>query len=143
MKIKANICISRDSSDTMRLKVQDEASRATFLELEISPHDLMMALTGLAYVDAKNAEVRALDVVGKNKVTEPRSIKYPGNPFDSRIDMQTWLTGNANEDGWIVNPYLGSQTSIARNGDDVILRYSVYRYEPVSAQPQPEAKGSK
>lgn len=129
MKIKANICISCDSSDVMRLKVQDEASRATFLELEISPHDLMMALTGLANVDAKGAEVRALDVVGKHKVTENRSAEYPGSSFNGRDAMTKWLVENCAEDGWTINPYLRSQSSISRRGDSTILNYSVYRFE--------------
>jgi hypothetical protein len=129
MKIKANICISRDSSDTMRVKVQDETSRATFLEMEFTTHDLMMALTGLAYVDATVAEVRDLDVVGKQKIIERRSVKYPHSDHDSRADKEKWLAENCKEDGWIVAPYLGSQTSISRRDGETILNYSVYRYE--------------
>jgi hypothetical protein len=128
MKINANICISRDSSDTMRLKVRDEASRVTFLELQISPHDLMMALTGLGYVDAKTAEVRGLDVVGKEKITETRSTEYPGVSYESREKMEAWLCENCQEPGWIINPYLRSQSSISSNGDTTILRYSVSRF---------------
>lgn len=128
MKIKANICISRDSSDMMRLKVQDEASRATFLEIEMTPHDLMMCLTGLGHVDTKSAEVRDLSVVGKVKIAEKRTIVYPGSSFDSRADKENWLSENGAPEGWIVNPYLGSQGSIGRNGDETLLHYTIHRY---------------
>lgn len=142
MKIKANICISRDSSDTMRVRVQDVHSRVTFLEMEFTPHELMMALTGLGYVEAKSAEVRSLDFVGKSKVIERRTVEYAGSRLDSRANKEKWLVENCNEAGWIINPYLGAQGSVGRKGDVTILNYSVYRYEDRAAMSAGDAKGA-
>lgn len=138
MKIQANISISRNSSDEMTIRVQDETSRANFLVLTLTPADLMSALTGLAFVDAKSAEVNGLDVVGKKKITERRTAVYPGNSLDSKDKMQKWLSKNCMEDGWIIDLYLGSQSSIGRSGDKATLNYSVYRYEAIADQAAPQ-----
>lgn len=133
MKINASITISRDSRDTMRVQIQDDASHVTFARLEFTLHDFMLALTGLSSVDAQSAEVIGLDVVGKRKITEQRSVTYPGDSYGSREKMSAWLAENGKEEGWIVNPYLGNQSSISGNGKITTLNYSVYRYEPIPA----------
>lgn len=132
MEIKANISISRDSSNKMRLRVQDETSRATFLEMEFSMADFMQALTGLAYTDAAKAEVFALDVVGKQKVTEARSVVFPGVSYD-RNEMSAWLKQNCQEEGWRLDSYLGSQSSIYQRDGKTVLNYHVYRYVSLDA----------
>ena len=84
--------------------------------MEFAPHDFMMALTGLAATQALKTDVRGLDVVGKVKITERRSIEFPENSFESRDKLEAWLMEHAAEDGWIVNPYLGSQGSRSSPG---------------------------
>lgn len=132
MKINANISISRNSSDEIGISVADEASGITFLDLRLTPQEFAMALTGCAYTDVKAAEVRGMDVVGKRKVVEPRTVVYPGESYGSREEMRAWLKENGKEEGWIVDSYLGSQSSISRKGDETILNYSVYRFEAVA-----------
>jgi hypothetical protein len=126
--IKANLSITRDSNDKMNIRVQDEASRATFLEIPIEPHDLMMALTGLAYIDV-NAVVNELDIVGKQKITEKRSIECPLSGYSKKEELVKWLEGHGKEEGWEVHSYLGSQGSVVNRDGKTVLNYSVYRYE--------------
>lgn len=132
MKIKASITISRDSNDIINVRIEDRASHIEFARMEFTPHDFMMALIGLSSVDAQSAEVIGLDAVGKRKVTETRSIVYPGKSYDDRDKMRAWLIENGKEEGWIVHPHLGSQRSISTVTGKTTLNYSVYRYEEIS-----------
>ncbi|MBD8531512.1 MULTISPECIES: hypothetical protein [unclassified Massilia] len=127
MKINVSVSISRNSSDEISLTFVDQASRAKFLDVRMTPEAFAMAVTGQAFIDAP-AEVRALDVVGKRKITERRSIECPLDIFN-KDEIVAWLGENGKEEGWTVNTYLGSQGSIARRGDKTIINYSVYRFD--------------
>lgn len=113
----------------MRIKVQDEESRVTFLEMEFTPDEFMRAITGMAYTDAAKAHVSGLEYVGKKKITENRQAIYPGSCTESREKMSAWLESNCAEDGWIIDGYLGSQGSINRQDNNAVLNYRVFRYE--------------
>lgn len=134
-RIKANLTILRPSRGgddaVIYIAVKDEASRARFLELEISPADFAMALTGLSEVEC-SALVRQLDVVGMRKIVERRSIAYPHKWNYERAELEDWLKENAKEPGWIVDASLRSQSSVSRFDDKYTLNYNVYRYEPIN-----------
>lgn len=138
MKINANLTISRNSGDTMRLTLMDENSRIRFAKVGISPHDLMMALTGLAHIDVE-CEVHGLEHVGKVKVIERRSVTYPGVSYDRKL-LEAWLRDQCQEEGWTIDPYLGGQQSTKVEGHKTILNYSVFKYvEPSHEQSDTQA----
>jgi hypothetical protein len=87
------------------------------------------AITGLSFVEAP-AEVRRLDVVGKKKISERRSVICPISTYDKEI-LKVWLIENCKEDGWELDAYLGSQNSVGYVKDGTKLNYSVFRYEQV------------
>ena len=116
----------------IRVKVTDEESRVVFLEMEFLPDEFMRALTGMGYTGAAKSEVRGLEYVGKKKITETRQAIYLGSSFDEREKVVAWLESNCQEEGWIIDSYLGSQGSINRQGGKTVLNYRVFRYE---AQP--------
>lgn len=125
--IDASLTISRDSNDVMKIRIQDKASRVAFVQAEISPRDMMMALTGLSHVDCK-AKVQGLEHVGKHKVIETRTAKCPLKTYDKGA-LVAWLEENCQEPGWILSTYLGSHGSVDHTSDGTVLRYSVYRYQ--------------
>ena len=75
--------------------------------------------------------MRGLEHVGKKKVTEPRTAIAPKSiPSHSRDELRAWLQENRQEDGWIIDSYLGSQNSVTRDQGETVLRYSVFKYVP-------------
>ena len=124
--MKAKVTISRSSDDIVRISFKEEKSGISFAEVKMTPHDFAMALTGLSMIEA-DLEVKGLQHVGKTRVIECREIYYPFNTHN-REKMSAWIRENDGGDGWFVNDYLGSQSSIERKGNGYLLRYSVYKY---------------
>ena len=125
--MKATITISRTNKETIELTIRDEASREELCRITMSPAQFGKAITGLYTTDIDMA-VGNLDRIGKQKVTEPRSIILPFSTYDHG-KIKSWLHENAKEDGWEINDYLGSQNSISFNKDDQLaVNYSVFKY---------------
>ena len=130
--IQANVTISRDSNETIRIRITDNTSRVQFVDLKMSPHDFAMATTGLSFVPVE-AIVTGLEHVGMQKVSEKRTVDCPLNTYD-RDELRAWLIDNAQEPGWTLDAYLGSQGSISTppSGNGRTLRYLVYKFVPVT-----------
>lgn len=124
--MKAKVSISRDSSDRVNIRIQDCASRIQFVELSLSVEDYGYLITGLSNQEAE-MEVRGLENVGKRSVTEPRVILCPVKSYSKEV-LQQWLLDYAQEEGWTIDTYLGSQGSITHKEDGVLLSYRVYKY---------------
>lgn len=133
MKIRAAITISRDSSDTIRLRVFDNAASVEFVDARLTLEDFARALTGQAYI-ASVVDVRGLDVVGKVKIVEARKVLRP-TKHERREEDEQWLRENCAEPGWTVNAALGSQGSRVGTEEGTLLNYSVYKHvDPTSAE---------
>jgi hypothetical protein len=124
--MKAQVTISRTSQDKVVISIVDDASRLQFVEVSMSVEDFGYAITGLAYRPA-DLEVRGLQYVGKTHIRASRTIECPLNTHD-KPTLRKWLEENAQEDGWLLDTYLGSQTSITRGDGKTILRYAVDKY---------------
>lgn len=125
--IKVKVSISRRSNDKIYINVVDEASGIQFLDSAFEPYDFAQMITGLARVEGI-AEVRGLEHVGKTKISERRSTVCLIGGYD-RKELTAWLAENCQEEGWILDTYLGSHSSIGRNAaGETILNYSVYKY---------------
>lgn len=126
MKIKGSITISRNSRDTVTVRLRDELSYIEFASIELSPHDFCMALTGLSEVKGA-IDCRGLEYVGMERITESRSVVCPINEYD-REKLSKWIEDNMQEDGWLVSTYLGAQSSVEWKDGKTILNYSVTKY---------------
>lgn len=125
--MKAKITISRDSTDQIRISINDEESRELVARLTLSLADFASAVTGLAFVSG-DVQYGKLENVGKRKVIERRRIHVPGLGY-SRTEAEDWLRVNAQEDGWHLDCSLRSQDSIVTQASDgATLNYSVFRY---------------
>jgi len=127
MVINGALGISRRSDDKICIEISDEASGITLVVAEIDPYDFAQLITGLHGVKAP-CRVRGLDVVGKTKVRESRRVICPINSYDRKF-LESWLKDNCQEEGWILDKYLGSQNSTFSVADGTGLNYAVYRYE--------------
>lgn len=131
--MKGSITISRpsygDGREKIRICVRDKASRGEFCEILVDYADFAKALTGLSETPM-DFTCRGLENVGKKRVVEQRRIAAPGDGLHKREFMQNWLLENAQEPGWQINSYLGSQSSITRDHDTGIyyLNYSVFKF---------------
>lgn len=125
--IEAQLTISRCSDGTITIRLEDKASRIEFFDGSISPEQFGEAVTGLASRPL-TAEVRGMNFIGKRFVFEKRQVVYPGLLWDDREVMSTWLRQNCQEEGWIIDSYLGSQGSVVTRNDKVFLNYGVCKY---------------
>jgi hypothetical protein len=129
--INVSVTITRTTSnhrdDVIRLRFKDKSSRKTFVEVEMSLRGFAEAVTGLSEIEA-TAQVDGLEIVGKEKVIESRSVVCPISSYD-RGELRAWLEENCQEPGWILDTYLGSQKSVTHHDGKCILNYSVIRYE--------------
>jgi DNA helicase TIP49 (TBP-interacting protein) len=124
--MKAKVSISRGSDDKVRIRIRDVESSIEFAEVALTMESYGYVITGLSEQEAE-LEVRGLQWVGKRNVTEQRIIECPLNSYN-RDELRAWLRENAQENGWMLSDYLGSQDSVTRKGDKTILRYSVTKY---------------
>lgn len=125
--MKANVTISRRSNDKVYISIQDDASWAEFVEVELTLESYAQLITGISSVEG-NAEYRNLDVVGKTKIVEPRKVRSGVKSYDKK-DHQKWLNENCQEEGWILNDRMSSQRSVVRDTEgNTWLNYSVYKF---------------
>ena len=127
MNITAGVTISRNSSDEIHIIIRDNRSGISFVNVNMALADFALALTGLSQVEAA-AEVSGLNNVGKVRVTENRSVVYTGGSDYDKNAQQKWLIENCQEEGWILNAYLGRQGSVTYQGDTTTLNYSVTKF---------------
>lgn len=125
MKFKGNMTISRDSGDNINISFRDDASLIEFLDVRMSLEDYALMITGVARVGVEG-EVRGLQNVCKTKVTAHRRVECPGGL--TRDQYKEWLIENCQEEGWILNTYLGSQGSVSYGSGKTFLNYSVYKF---------------
>ena len=124
--MKARVTISRDSSDHVNIRIVDNASRIQFVEVSLSVEQYGYLITGLSEQECE-MQVRGLDKVGKHRVSESRTIFCPIRSYNKETLVQ-WLVDNAQEEGWTLDTYLGSQSSIKHREDGVMLQYRVYKF---------------
>ncbi len=127
-KILVSMGLSRTNRDEIYIYIKDEQSRTTFLEMDLSLEVFAKLVTGLHQSDIP-VTVRGLEYVGKSKISENRKVIYPGSKYDSKEIIKEWLVTNCQEDGWILDDYLGSQGSIQLIDDQRWVNYRVYKYE--------------
>ena len=125
--IEVSITISKDSNDCVSLSLVDSASRIEFVDVKFSLESFARALMGQGWIKSDSCEIRGLDKVSKTKVVEARCVEVPHIGYDRETYVQ-WLKDNAQEEGWIIDTYLGSQSSITHTNGKATLNYHVIKY---------------
>ena len=96
--------IDRNVDDVIQIRILDDRSRRTFVELTMTPHDFAMAIAGMSYQPVA-FEVDGLDKVGKVKETMPLEF-----PIGDCLTPEAGAIAACPE-GWEPNLYFNSQTS--------------------------------
>ena len=124
--IKGEISCARTNHNKIHIAIKCSSSRAEFLDVEITAEQFGQLVTGM-YLSDINMSVDKLDIVGKKKVVEVRSVEF-SNKNGLREYQEQWLVDNCQEEGWTINPYLRSQSSVKYVDGKTILNYTVYKY---------------
>lgn len=104
----------------------------------MDPDIFMRVLTGLSYQDFRKADVYGLQNIGKLRESKQVQLVYKsdGDKYPKYANKETlveYLKEFGGEEGWILDPYLGSQGSVVRQEDQTILNYRLYRYLDASS----------
>lgn len=133
--LEGHITISRPSTsddrpEFVRIVVKDKSSRVQFLEVEVDMAEFALALTGLSEQPCV-FKPHQLANVGKQKeverITFPLSKAYLDRYSLSSFDKKELASHMQNDpehifqkEGWELDTYLGSQTSVTPNHPDGI-----------------------
>ena len=126
MKIKTTLTITKRSSGEVVIKITDETSGCHLVEISLSPEVFANCLLGQAEMECE-ATVGSLQNIGKQRVTERRTVTYPGAEYDREV-LKQWLMRNCQEDGWVLDSYLGTKQSVSHNEGVTNLHYHVYKF---------------
>lgn len=124
--MEAKVTISTPNSEWVQIAITDSLSGIRFAELRMEYVDFAKAITGNAF-QAAELTVRDLKYVGKRRITEDRKIVCPLKTYE-KDKLAMWLVDNAQEEGWLINTYLGSQKSVTTVEGGTLLRYRVTKY---------------
>jgi hypothetical protein len=124
--IMGELGINRSSNGFIYIRIEDSNSRAKFVELKLTCEQFAEAVTGLHTCDVEMT-VSHLDRVGKRRVRESRSVVCPLDSWKREV-QQAWLVENCQEEGWILDAFLGSQTSTKSVDGGTRLNYAVFKY---------------
>lgn len=131
MKYNGKVTMGRptlgDGKECVRLQIWDNASRQTFVEVELTLDNFARALTGQARIEC-TFDTRGLAHVGRERLVMPRTVELENTSGMSRKELEAWLLDNCREPGWYVDPYLGSQGSQTYNNGKTQLHYRVFKY---------------
>lgn len=127
--MKFHLNVSRCSDGRIYIELVDALDRSGvhFFRGSLTAEAFGNAVTGLSLQDI-HGELRDTECVGKVRVTEPRTVVCPIRSWDRAL-LQDWLKQNCQEEGWLLDAYLGSQGSVGTDGDGrTVLRYRVIKY---------------
>lgn len=125
--IKAELGITRSSDGFYYIRIGCDTSHTQFCELKLNGAEFAEAVTGL-HTSGVHATVNNLDRVGKQRIRESREVVAPTMGYSKEPYVQ-WLLENRQEEGWTIDAYLGSQSSMKHHVEGgCLLRYSVYKF---------------
>lgn len=130
IKGKADLGISRNSHDRVSIRIRDDASGLNIVELELSLEEFALAVTGM-FVPNVSATMTRDPHLGQECISERRTVLYPDGGYD-KDKAEKFLIENCQEEGWILDTYLGAQNSRIYRDGKTYLNYGVYRYEEKS-----------
>lgn len=110
--------------------IKDSASSIVFTEVTLTLENYARLITGLAEVECTHSTLIS-DHIGKKRIREVRKKTCP-NLGHNRKAYVDWLEENAQEDGFVLDTYLGGQDSVKYKGNTVELTYCVHKFvDPV------------
>jgi len=127
--IKTELYIGRDSRDSFNIEIRCDSSNVLLARVSMTAKQFAMAITGL-HQGGINCEIGDLSRVGKRRVREKRQVQPPFSSYSTET-CQEWLKENCQEEGWLLDSYLGSKSSMVHIAGMLTLNYSVFKFVDV------------
>lgn len=129
MKNAAKVTISRDSRDRFNIRVKDDLSGVSIVEVSMTPHDFAMALSGLAETGAafeRCCTPQQAELIGRKKIVErAQCVKVSGREAQKAAVLAHFNEHYAGE--WVI---WGDGTSSQQPGTQ--HAYWIARWEPAT-----------
>lgn len=128
-KIKVNMYMGRNSRDEYHIQINCDESNTRFLDAYIDADTFAKMITS-AHVEFE-ADVNGLDRVGKRKIRESRSVVVHRDKLNGlgRDAAKEYVKRHCQEDGWLLDSYMGSQSSVVYQPNDMVkLNYAVFKF---------------
>lgn len=129
--------ILNGQDEYIRIEIVDHDSRMKVIQLDMELSEFAKLITGRSEVPAGRAMFNDSGAIGKKRVYEKRRVYISDDEIAAAggswptSNLEQWLRDTQQEEGWLVDPYLGSQSSQARDpeiGGGAWLNYGVYKY---------------
>lgn len=128
--VNFDMYIGRNNRDEIHIEFTCSESGVRAFDVRLAPEQFGLLITGRSLSDVPVTYNG--DGVGKRKIIEKRTFVV--SKHMSRDKAEQFLLENAQEPGWNLDNYLGSQTSITHNpGHEggYLLNYRVFKYEDI------------
>lgn len=120
----------------VRIEIMDWTSRRKIMQLDMELSEFAKLVTGRSDVPVGRALYDDSGAVGKLRVYEKRKVFISDDEISKAggswptSNLEKWLTETQQEEGWMIDPYLGSQGSQSRDQHrgGSWLNYGVYKY---------------
>lgn len=120
----------------VRIEIMDWTSRRKILQLDMELSEFAKLVTGRSDVPVGRALYDDSGAVGKLRVYEKRKVFISDDEISKAggswptSNLENWLRETQQEEGWLIDPYLGSQGSQQRDSTKggSWLNYGVYKY---------------
>lgn len=120
------VVLCRCSDDTYLLEISDSRSIMTSVVVSLTAEQVAKMITGV-HTGGVQVTCSRPDLFGKVRIKEHRQVFCPLTTYN-KADLEEWLLANYHEDGWEVDPYLGSQSSTKIVEGGQLLNFKVERW---------------
>ena len=132
-KLKGKITISRRSGgaggSSVGLAIYDPLSGIQFVDMEFSMEAWGNAVTGLGNTEGE-MEVRGLQYVGLKRIWQDFIVEVPDHllPAYSHKEELVEYARSLVREGWMLDPYLGSQKSFFQKEGKTHARMHIFKF---------------
>lgn len=138
VRIRAGKVMCSRADDYMKIEIEDPISGIQFIEVDLPFTEFGQMLSGSS-VNVQ-AELRGLEFVGMKREYEKAKVTISEDDYnkltrgtkyeEGKNRLSEWLKTNHAREGWMMDTYLGSQTSIQRDYKTCmyILNFGYFRY---------------
>lgn len=132
MKFTAEASLHLDQrTSNIEIRIDDSASRGHLLTLTLNPKQFAALMANRLVSDIEADIDPAVKNVGRQRVNTTAVIRILGGKgFHDTAVIQAYIKALGSIQGWLLSTYLGSQSSITTDGNDLIVRVNAFKFLP-------------